>query len=84
MVLWLYSLAHHLRRWVDHLVVALHILVALANLRKEIALVLLIGCLLGLHLHLLLLLADKPCVGHVVVSLGLELSVLVWRLHEVG
>ena len=74
-----------MRRWVDQLVVALHVLVSLADLRKEVALVLLIGCLLGLHLHLLLLLlADKPCIRHVVVSLGLELSVLVWRLHEVG
>ena len=86
LVLWLYSLAHHLRCWVDQLVVALHVAVALgaslADLRKEIAtLVLLISCLLGLHLHLLLLL--ESCIGHVVVALSLELCVSVWRLNEV-
>ena len=89
LVLWLYGLAHHLRCWVDQLVVALHVAVVslAANLREEIAtlVLLLIRCLLSLHLHLLLLHgAHLVCIGCVVVALGLELGVGVGRLDKVG
>lgn len=64
-------------------------------MRKELGVLLLVTLclhllLLLLHLHHLLLLlhlhgvAGKPGIGHVVVTLGLELSVGVGRLHEVG